>query len=163
MIAFARHPRVFVDDIGEADLDDLVDIHAEAFSRTWSAEDFAALLSNPGVFALGMRRQPRFGPRRLLGFVLVRAAADEAEILTLAVRRGARRRGCGRALVDEALRRLYRDRVASCFLEVERDNAAAISLYRRLGFALVGERPRYYSAPLSGTDGAALVMRVQLR
>ena len=103
-----------------------------------------------------------FGSRRLLGFVLVRRAADEAEILTIAVRTGQRGRGYGRLLMEEALRRLYRDRVAACFLEVDRGNAAALALYRKLGFAEVGRRKGYYSAPAAG-EGTALVMRAQLR
>jgi ribosomal-protein-alanine N-acetyltransferase len=165
MIAFPWSARTWTDDVTAADLDEMADVHAEAFSRTWSADDFAALLTGEGVFAIALRRRSPFGARSLVGFVLVRAAADEAEILTIAVRGGARRRGHGRRLMDEALRRLYRDRVAACFLEVDRGNAAAVSLYRALGFAVVAERPRYYAAPPSGGAGAgaALVMRLQLR
>ena len=94
--------------------------------------------------------------------MLIRTAADEAEILTLAVSQGQRGRGIGRLLMEEALRRLYRERIASCFLEVDRSNQAAVGLYRSLGFATVGERKGYYRSR-EGDDGAALVMRVQLR
>ena len=153
--------RDYLDDVGLAGADALADIHRGAFARTWSGEEFAALLSDPAVFAVGARRRSLFGVR-LAGFVLVRMAADEAEVLTLAVRPGSRRRGYGRWLMEEALRRLYRERVAACFLEVDRDNRAAVSLYRSLGFAVAGERKRYYDDPQSG-DGTALVMRVQLR
>jgi ribosomal-protein-alanine N-acetyltransferase len=98
----------------------------------------------------------------MVGFVLVRVAADEAEILTIAVKRNARGRGYGRRLIEEALRRLYRDRVAACFLEVNRSNTAAVRLYRSLGFVVAGERQRYYSEGGDG-DTTALVMRLQLR
>ena len=155
-------PRVHVDDVGLDEADALADIHRGAFARTWSADDFAALLAAAGVFALGVRRRSLFGARRLAGFILIRAAADEAEILTIAVGAGNRGRGYGRLLMEEALRRLYRERVAACFLEVDRDNGAAVALYRSLGFVVAGERKRYYPDPRSG-DGAALVMRVQLR
>jgi ribosomal-protein-alanine N-acetyltransferase len=94
--------------------------------------------------------------------VLVRTAADEAEVLTIAVGPGSRGRGYGRMLMEEALRRLYRERTAFCFLEVDRDNRPAVALYRSLGFVVAGERRRYYPDPQSG-DGTALVMRVQLR
>ncbi len=89
-------------------------------------------------------------------------AADEAEILTIAVRPGDRRRGYGRLLMEEALRRLYRSGIAACFLEVERGNAAAAGLYRALGYVVTGERKHYYQGGSSG-DGTALVMRVQVR
>jgi ribosomal-protein-alanine N-acetyltransferase len=94
--------------------------------------------------------------------VLVRTAADEAEVLTVAVRPGHRGRGYGRALMEEALRRLYRERIAACFLEVDEGNVAALALYKRLGFSEVGKRQGYY--PSSGDGpGTALVMRLQLR
>jgi [ribosomal protein S18]-alanine N-acetyltransferase len=64
--------------------------------------------------------------------------------------------------MEEALRRLYRDRIAACFLEVNRSNAAAVHLYRSLGFVVAGERKRYYSEATEG-DTTALVMRLQLR
>ncbi|MEX0853735.1 MAG: GNAT family N-acetyltransferase [Bauldia sp.] len=162
MSLFSGPSRMIVE---EASLDDaplLAEIHASAFARIWSEAEFAALLAGPGVFAIAVRSRSVFGARRTVGFVLFRVAAGEAEILTIAVRPGSRRRGHGRLLMEEALRRLYRDRISACFLEVDRANRAAVALYRSLGFVVAGERKRYYSEPQSG-DGAALVMRVQLR
>ena len=153
-------PRIFIDDLRAREAEALVAIHAAGFPRPWSAHDFTALLADRSVFVLAVRRQRLFG-RRLSGFVLVRVAADEAEILTIAVHPADRRRGAGRLLMEEALRRLYRDRIAACFLEVDRNNHAAVGLYRSLGFKTVGERKGYYRHP-NGTEGTALVMRVQL-
>jgi ribosomal-protein-alanine N-acetyltransferase len=141
--------------LSEAEI--LAEIHAAAFGHAWSAEEFAALLAERTVFAVGVRRG-----RRLAGFVLVRVVADEAEILTIAVRRGFRRRGLGRMLMEEALRRLHRAGASACFLEVDRGNAPAVALYRSLGYAVAGERRNYYRSAAS-EDGTALVMRVQLR
>jgi ribosomal-protein-alanine N-acetyltransferase len=64
--------------------------------------------------------------------------------------------------MNEALRRLYRERIRSCFLEVDPDNAAAVALYRSLGFVQVGSRKGYYERP-GGTTGGALVMRLVLQ
>ena len=144
------------------DAEQLGEIHAAAFARTWSAHDFALLLAERNVIGLGLRRRSWFRGNRIVGFVLVRIAADEAEILTIAVHPYERRRGFGRLLMEEALRRLYRERVASCFLEVDRANAAAVGLYAALGYQVVGERKSYYGSSPSG-DGTALVMRVQVR
>lgn len=144
------------------DAETLAEIHADAFSRTWSATDFSALLADPNVFALGVRLNSIFGVKRIAAFVLVRFAADEAEILTIATRSRQRRRGYGRMLMDDVIRRLYRERIATLFLEVERKNAAAVGLYRSLGFTVAGERKNYYGKPASG-DGTALVMRLQVR
>jgi [ribosomal protein S18]-alanine N-acetyltransferase len=151
-----------IEGLSPRDAELLAEIHRDAFQRNWSADDFAALLSEPTVFALGMRLRSLFGSGRLVGFVLVRFAADEAEILTIAVTRGHRRRGYGRLLMDDVLRRLYREHISALFLEVDRANAAAVGLYRRLGFVVAGERRNYYSVPRDG-DGTALVMRLQVR
>ncbi len=120
-------------------------IHAEAFPRPWSAAEFARLLANPTAFAL-MHREG--------GFVLAWAAAGEAEVLTLAVAPGARRRGLGAALVAAAAGLAHARGADTMHLEVAEDNAAASALYAKLGFVQNGRRPGYYAE-----DGVhALVM-----
>jgi len=162
MIGLLPRPRVFVDEPGLNEADSLVDIHAGAFVRGWSAEDLAALVAGPNVFVLAVRRVSVFGVRRLVGFVTIRIAADEAEVLTIAINRASRGKGFGRLLMEEAMRRLYRESVSACFLEVDSGNEPAVGLYRTLGFVEVGKRKEYYNNAASA-DGSALVMRLQLR
>ena len=131
--------RTIVDEVQPAEADALAGIHVAAFARSWSADEFAALIADRTIFALAARRQPVFGRRRLVGFALLRTVADEAEILTIAVAPTEQGRGLGRQLMEEAMR-----------------------LYRSLGFEVVGQRKGYYRASPSG-EGTALVMRVQLR
>jgi ribosomal-protein-alanine N-acetyltransferase len=157
MIALPWGVRTHLVTVARGEAEALAEIHAAAFGHAWSGDEFAALLADRGVFAVGVRRG-----HRLAGFVLVRVVADEAEILTIAVRPKNRRRGLGRMLMDEALRRLHRAGAARCFLEVDRGNTAAVALYRSLGFSVAGERRNYYHGGSPG-DGTALVMRVQLR
>lgn len=113
----------------------LSSLHAEAFDAPWSAEAFATLLGQPGVLLQAEAD----------GFVLVQVAADEAEILTLAVRPSARRRGTGSRLVAAASDRAFDRGARRLFLEVAADNAAALALYAALGFEPAGRRPRYYA------------------
>lgn len=162
MIALLPSSRVFVEPVGQTDADALAEIHGEGFPQPWLAADFAALIAGRNVGALGLRRQSAFGYSRLVGFVLFRSAGDEAEILSIAIRRSHRGRGHGRLLMDEALRRLYRERIRFCFLEVDPDNAAALTLYRSLGFAQVGARKGYYQRA-DASAGTALVMRLDLQ
>lgn len=155
--------RTILDEVRASDADALVAIHGDAFARSWSADDFAALIADRTVFALALRRQTWFGGgRRLVGFALVRSVAGEAEILTVAVAPSERGRGLGRLLMEEAMRRLYREGAGACFLEVDQANNAATRLYRSLGFEVIGERKGYYQLSHAG-EGTALVMRVQLR
>ncbi len=149
--------------VEEADPDSypvLAELHERSFPSGWSVDDLAALARQPGVVILQARRASAYGSRSVIGFLILRVAADEAEVLTIAVDPRQRRRGIGEVLMRAALSRLYADRVASLFLEVDAANAGALALYRKLGFRKVGERRGYYRD--SDGDGGALVMRVDL-
>jgi ribosomal-protein-alanine N-acetyltransferase len=133
-------------------------LHAESFAHPWSAGEVAQLIAGSSTLAAAAL-DPASG--RLRGFVLARLAADEAEILTIAVEAAARGKGVGRALIAEALRQASNAGAKSMFLEVGKDNAPALSLYARLGFAKVGERAGYYRHA-DGTRVAAVIMRKAL-
>lgn len=122
-------------------------LHAAAFpsNERWAAAAFATQLGLPGVFGLLDERG---------AMALARVAAEEAELLTLAVHPDARRAGLGRVLLSAALGEAARRNAAAMFLEVAQSNLAARALYAAAGFAPVGRRPFYYS---SGTD--ALILR----
>jgi ribosomal-protein-alanine N-acetyltransferase len=150
-------PAALVDEARLADALDLAEIHAGSFHRGWSAAEIESLLAQDGVLAFVARRASPFGSRRAVGFVMIRVAGDEAEVLTLAVGERHRRRGLGRRLMDEAMRRLYHDRVGALFLEVDEANAAARALYARLGFREVGRRRNYYATAGGGSSGAVVL------
>ncbi|QBX37156.1 GNAT family N-acetyltransferase [Brevundimonas sp. S30B] len=129
----------------------LAALHAEAFDAPWSAEAFADLLSQPGVAA----------EVEADGFILIRVVADEAEILTLAVRPAARRAGLGLALVQRAAVAATALGAERLFLEVAEDNAAARALYGRAGFEAAGRRKAYY-ARRDGPAADALILTLNL-
>jgi ribosomal-protein-alanine N-acetyltransferase len=135
-------------------------LHQEDFVRPWTDGEFADLLGQDTVFGYAVRETGRGGAAPV-GFVLARLAAGEGEILTVAVARAHRRQGLGWRLMDAVLRELHAQRAEALFLEVDETNAAAIPLYRRLGFFEVGKRPSYYQSA-TGSSGA-LVMRRDLR
>ncbi|MEX2519862.1 MAG: GNAT family N-acetyltransferase, partial [Paracoccaceae bacterium] len=86
------------------------------------------------------------------GFALVSLAADEADLLTLAVAPERWGRGVGAALLEAALREAAEGGAATMHLEVAADNLAAISLYRAAGFVETGRRPRYYARGAARID-----------
>ena len=89
---------------------------------------------------------------RVLGFLVVRqVAADEREILNLAVDPAERRRGVARKLLANELQRVK----TQWFLEVRASNSSAIELYESAGFREAGRREAYYNNPAE----SGIVMR----
>ena len=127
--------------------DDLAALHDRCFAthpRPWSAAEFEALLAGP----------PNFLLTRPQGFLLGRVIADEAELLTLAVAPEARRQGLASALLAEFAATSRARGAREAFLEVASDNAAAMALYARADWEIIGKRRNYY---VPGVD--AVLMR----
>lgn len=131
----------------------LADLHNLCFSapRPWAADEFAALLDQSNVVLAEHEH----------GFALARIAADEAELLTIAVHPDQRRKGLGRLLLTEVEQRAADHGAVTMFLDVAEDNIPALALYALAGYAKAGTRPRYYAKP-DGQNIGAVVMRREL-
>jgi ribosomal-protein-alanine N-acetyltransferase len=111
------------------------------FDQPWDPESFRHLLGDPG----GTSFLARVGnPPEFVGFILGRLAADEAEILTLGVRKDWQRLGIGQRLVTALARSVKKAEARQLHLEVSVRNAPALLLYKRLGFVENGRRRGYY-------------------
>jgi ribosomal-protein-alanine N-acetyltransferase len=127
-------------------------VHGASFQRGWSEHEIHRLLIEQNV----VTHRAMVG-RKLIGFIMSRLAAAEAEILSIAIAPAWRSRGIARPLLDLHLRRLAGLGVRSLFLEVDEKNIPAGRLYRRAGFRDVGRRQGYYHGGQS-----ALVLRRDL-
>ncbi len=125
-------------------------LHAASFNRGWSEHEFEQLLTDRAVVA-----DRAASGRRNVAFIVSRRAADEAEILSVAVMRAWQGRGLARRLLDLHLRRLAGLGLRAVFLEVDEANTPARRLYTRAGFREVGQRPGYYA----GGKGALVLRR----
>ena len=138
--------------IRPAELSDVPAVHAieqRVFADPWSTQDFRDCVS----FALFLVAEEH---AQIAGYVVALDAADEGEILNLAVAEGGRRRGLGRALVQAIVAALSERGVRQVYLEVRESNAAARALYAAFGFKDVGRRKAYYRRPVED----AIVLRV---
>lgn len=129
----------------------LAALHASAFDAPWDAAAFRGLLAMPGAEV----------EAEADGFLMWRRAADEAEIVTLAVRPEARRRGLGGRLLDRAVARARDQGVTRMILEVAHDNGAALALYAGRGFVQSGLRRDYY-ARRDGSRADAMILALNL-
>jgi [ribosomal protein S18]-alanine N-acetyltransferase len=128
-----------------ADIEAVMRVMNDSFDRrygeAWTTPQCAGLLPMPGVW-LSLARDAT----GVIGFALSRIAADEAELLLLAVRRSAQRRGVGKLLLERFTADAKKLGAGRLHLEVREGNHA-VKLYEDFGFALVGRRRNYYSGP----------------
>jgi ribosomal-protein-alanine N-acetyltransferase len=134
----------------------LAQLHSESFHRGWGETEFEVMLAERNTLVHRLR-----SGRRIIGFAVSRIAADEAEILSIALAASQRGRGLSRDLLLTHLGHLAGRGVRSVFLEVEENNQPARRLYERAGFTVIGRRERYYRQ-VSGEQLDALRMRRDL-
>ena len=130
---------------GADDLDEVMRVMSAAFQpcfgEAWTRSQCAGILPMHGV-SLTLAEQGGVA----VGFSLVRAVADEAELLLLAVDPAEQRRGIGQALLDDFIAGALAGGGHRLHLEV-RDGNPAAELYRTSGFSPAGRRRNYYHGP----------------
>jgi [ribosomal protein S18]-alanine N-acetyltransferase len=141
---------------GPADLDRILDVDRLSFPSPWTRAMYEEELRQAGTAFIIVLRT---AGAPVAGYCSYRLVADELQINNVAVGPEHRGRGYGRALVESALEHGRAAGARTALLEVRRSNLAALRLYLALGFAQVGERPRYYSLP----DEDALVLARDVR
>ena len=113
-----------------------------AFADPWNAGDFADAVIGGVPFLVAET------DAGVVGYAIGRVAADEGEILNVAVQPEWRRRGIARRLVEGLLAVLAAAGARQVYLEVRESNVAARQLYAAFGFGEVGRRARYYRRPV---------------
>lgn len=143
---------------GFDELDAVVEVMNEAFDErfgeAWTRSQCAGILPMPGV----KLEVARFSDGRTAGFSLHRTISDEAELLLLAVSPEFRRRGIGKALLDQFLDYARRQGATRVHLEVREGNPAVI-MYRSAGFSVAGRRRKYYRGRYGGEFDALTLSR----
>ena len=110
------------------------------YGEAWTRAQCVGILTMPGVWLTLAK-----AAGETVGFALVRAIMDEAELLLIAVDPAHRRRGVAGALMRSMLAECRGRGVKRIHLEV-RANNPALALYTAHGFTKVGERRNYYRA-----------------
>jgi ribosomal-protein-alanine N-acetyltransferase len=117
-----------------------------------SLDSLTRLLARPAGCAWAI-----LGPHGIEGAVWYLVVKDEAEIIDIRVAKSYRRKGVGESLLTQSFEKLRQSKIRSVFLEVRSTNAAALALYKKLSFVIMGRRENYYKTATGRED--ALTMR----
>lgn len=121
----------------EEDVKDIARMETDYFPDSWSENSVLTHIKNQKVITL------KFG-ETLLGYCIFMTAADEGEILRIAVDKKLRGAGLGKKLLSSVLCEMKEDGINEVFLEVRSTNQGAIALYKSVGFEEIGIRKGYY-------------------
>lgn len=137
--------------VSEADASCLASLHARSVTNPWRSEEMRQLIEKDNILSFLVVHE---GVEA--GFVMLSLAADEAEIVMLAILPCKRRLGLGRALLDHAFVAAKTLKAQKLLLEVAEDNTPARELYANLGFNEIGRRIGYYARDPSPVDALIL-------
>lgn len=126
--------------MGHPDLPAVLAIEREVQPSPWSIAVFRSELLRDGRCYLVAEVDGT-----VVGFAGMFRVLDEGHVTTVGVAPGWQARGIGTRLMIALHRHALAQGVQAMSLEVRSGNTRAQSLYRRLGYAPVGVRPRYYS------------------
>lgn len=129
-------------------------VDRDSFPRPWPADYFRAVLSDEDALCIGA-----VSHSELLAYALGHVEGRCFHLSSMAVAPSSRRCGIGEALLRYALGQAIRRGCATCTLEVRAGNAAALALYRKLGFTQQKRKELHYDEPCE--DGLELALRIQ--
>lgn len=145
--------QIVIREADQGDLDAIMRLEEKSFPTFWSEAMYACELGRDLCVFLVAEEKGR--PR---GFALAWLVMDECHLLKLAVDPAQRRRGMGRALMEELLARARAGGANICWLEVRGNNVAGRRFYLDLGFREIGIRKGYYQD--TGEDALLMVKAI---
>ena len=126
----------------EKDLDEVVLLEQQVFSKPWSRKSFADSVAKPENLYLVARDRDE-----LLGFCGLWGVGDEGQITHVCVKESARGKGVGKQLLLAMLAQGKERGLQAFTLEVRVSNTPARELYKKVGFSEAGIRKGFYDAP----------------
>jgi ribosomal-protein-alanine N-acetyltransferase len=142
-----------------AELAPILAIEQRSFRWPWGRLSFEGELTCRNACNLVVKSSENGGGEQVIAYVFWRLAADELHILKIAVAPACRGKGIGTRLAERCLKMGAERGATSAHLEVRPSNTAAVGLYQKLGFDVIGRRHNYYT----DSKEDALVMMKNLK
>jgi ribosomal-protein-alanine N-acetyltransferase len=148
--------RFFIRRMKEEDLPAVLSIEALCFSNPWSDSTFRGEIQNTSVsFPLVVVRRPG---DEVVAYIIFWQIRDDVQVNNVAVHPDFRGLGLGETIMRYAIARVRDAGATFMTLEVRQSNMPAMTLYRKLGFEIMGTRKNYYSKPDEDACVMALVL-----
>jgi len=148
--------RYFLRRMREEDLPAVRIIESLSFSNPWSDNTFRGEIQNTAVsFPLVVVRRPG---QEVVAYIIYWQIGDDVQVNNVAVHPDCRGLGLGETMMRYAIAKVREAGAAFMTLEVRPSNTPAVTLYKKLGFEIMGTRKNYYTKP----DEDAYVMALEL-
>ncbi len=152
---FQQPPGLSDADAFEQSMAEMTAAEACGFDAVWLAEIHfqkdRSVLSSPLVVV----RRPG---EEVVGYIIYWQIRDDVQVNNIAVHPECRGLGLGEAMMRFAIAKVRAAGAEFMTLEVRQSNVAAVTLYKKLGFEVLGARKNYYTRP----DEDACVMGLVL-
>jgi ribosomal-protein-alanine N-acetyltransferase len=120
----------------------LLEIEKQRFNNPWNIKHFNSAVNSPK-----MDISAYFLDNEIVGYIVLYRIRKVLVIANLAVAPGNRRKGIGEALLEYGIESGQKHHCTYSFLDVRQSNQAALSLYGKQGFVIVGSNKGYYKNP----------------
>ncbi len=130
----------------EEDIPSILEIENVSFQTPWRSSTFSGEIVNRGIsfpYVIVHRIV-----ERIIGYIIYWKIQEEVQISNFAIHPDFRGKGIGEAVMRRVIKAIQRDGGVYVFLEVRPSNLSARSLYKKLGFKVLGTRKDYYQTPL---------------
>ena len=152
MNAILKEPALDFRPMQEVDLPEIIEIERQSYPHPWTELIFGDCL-HAGYSSWVCSRSGM-----VAAYGILSAAAGEAHLLNICVRKESRQQGIGRRMLRHLVAIARRHDTEIIFLEVRPSNAAARALYEDEGFNELGNRQDYYPAG-DGREDALILAR----
>ncbi len=143
--------------INHADLEPILAIEQNSFQWPWGRLSFESELDSHTACNYAVKSAGSQTDGQIVAYAFWRLVVTEMHILKVAVTPGLRDQGIASWLLERCFELSVARGARSAHLEVRPSNRPAVGLYQKLGFEVIGKRPRYYS---DTKEDAWLMMKV---
>ena len=128
--------------LGILHLNSCLDLDQQSLKGLWTKSQWERELNDPKRICIGVME---LETEKLLGLCSAWLIVDELHITSFAVHPIHQRKGLGKFLLSDLIKRSSSLPINQIYLEVKDTNQTAKAFYKSMGFKIVGKRSNFYN------------------